>query len=95
MSQLDSDFKALRIRLDDLEEQKKIEIALDKKSFPLKALEEVIDGCKKSANRGCGKLGSRQRESYITSRGNMSFLEPILDVLKNINERLEALEKKN
>jgi hypothetical protein len=96
MSQLDSELIALRIRLASLEEQKKraTEIALEKKSFPLKALEEVIDNSKKSVNRGCGKLGSSQRESYIISRGNMLFLEPILDALKNINERLEALENK-
>lgn len=95
MSQLDSELDRLRLRMAILEQekQKEAEIALEKKSFPLKTLEEVIVNSKKYVNRGAGKLGSGQRENYINSMRELSFLEPILDALKNINERLEALEK--
>lgn len=45
MSQLDSELNILRIRLATLEEQKRIEseTASQKKAFPLKTLEGIID----------------------------------------------------
>jgi len=92
MSHLDSELNALRIRLAALEEQKRIELesTSEKKAFPMKALEELVDG-HRNVPPGAGKIRS---ESYRYSREKLSFLEPILDVLKNIQERLDALEKK-
>jgi len=96
MSQLDSELNTLRIRLAALEEQKRIEVetASEKKEFPLKTLEDTIINCRQSANRGCGKIGSSQRQSYLNSRRELSFLEPILIALKDIQGRLEILEKR-
>lgn len=96
MSQLDSELDRLRLRMVALEEQKRkeAEVESEKKSFPLKTLEEVIVNSKNCVS-GFGKLGSSQRENYMNSMRELSFLEPILYALKNINERLDALEKKN
>jgi hypothetical protein len=93
MSQLDSELNILRIRLATLEEQKRIEteIASEKKAFPLKTLEEQIQIHKNVPHGNSNKF---QNERYWKSREKLSFLEPILDALKNINERLETLEKK-
>jgi hypothetical protein len=94
MSQLDSELNTLRMKLAVLEEQKRIEAetALEKRKFPLKTLEDAIDNFRQSSNRGCGKIGSGQRESYLNSRRELSFLEPILIALKDIQERLEILD---
>lgn len=93
MSQLDSEINALRIRLATLEEQKRIdsETASEKKEFPLKTLEEQIEIHKCVPHGNSNKF---QNERYRNSREKLSFLQPILDVLKNIHERLDALEKK-
>ena len=92
MSQLDSEIISMRLRLASLEEQHRFEteIASEKKTFPLKALEGMIDN-----HRGVRAGGSNkfQNERYRSSREKLSFLEPILDALKNIQERLEVLEK--
>ena len=93
MSQLDSELNALRIRLAILEEQKRIESesASEKKAFPLKTLEEQIEIHKSVSHGNSNKF---QNERYRKSRDKLSFLQPILDALKNINERLDALEQK-
>jgi hypothetical protein len=93
MSQLDSELNMLRFRIAALEEQKRIEteIATEKKAFPMKALEELIDKHKSVHHGNSDKF---QNERYRNSREKLSFLQPILDALKNINERLDALEKK-
>ena len=96
MSQLDSELNMLRIRLAALEEQKRIEAETvsEKNAFPLKTLEDTIDTFRQSANRGCGKIGSSQRENCLNSRRELSFLEPILIALRDIQGRLEILEKR-
>ena len=93
MSQLDSELDRLRLRMVALEEQKRkeAEVESEKKSFPLKTLECIINE----------KKGQIERNSYSKSiplarfydQEKVRYLEPILDALKNINERLDALEK--
>jgi hypothetical protein len=95
MSQLDSELDRLRVRIATLEEQKQkdMEIASDKKSYPLKTLECIINE----------KRGQIERNRYSKSlplarfydQEKVGYLEPILDALKNINDRLDVLEKKN
>ncbi len=89
MSQLDSELQLLRVRLAALEEQKRTEV--EKKAFPLKTLESVVDKYKTISHGGSNKF---QNERYYKSKETLAFLEPILDILKNIQERLEILEKK-
>jgi chaperonin cofactor prefoldin len=88
MSQLDSELNTLRIRIATLEGQKRIES--EERKCPMKELEGLIE-----ANRNISPGSNKfQNERYLRSRVKLSFLQPILDVLKNINERLEVLEKR-
>ena len=97
MSQLDSELNTLRIKLAVLEEQKRIqaETESEKKAFPLKTIEDIIDNNRQSVNRGCGKIGSCQRENYYNSGRQLAFLEPIFNAFRDIQGRLEILEKKS
>ena len=93
MSQLDSELNTLRIRLAALEEQKRIEAetASEKKAFPLKALEVLIDSHRSVP---MGVSNKFQKERWRHSQEKLAFLEPILHVLKDIQQRLEILEKR-
>ena len=90
MSQLDSEIIMLRKRLAAWEEQKQIEVkkASEKKELPLKTLEVLIDYYESLIP---GK-DQYQQEKWRKSREKLRFLKPILDVLKDIQERLEILE---
>ena len=94
MSQLDSELNTLRIRLATLEEQKRIqtEIASEKKAFPLKTLEVIIDEKRKQIERNSYSKSFPLARFYDQEK--VAFLEPIFNILKNIQERLDALEKK-
>jgi hypothetical protein len=90
MSQLDSEIMMLRRRLADLEEQKQMEVkkASEKKELPLKTLEVLIDHYE-SLIPGKNHI---QEEKWRKSREKLIFLKPIIDVLKEFQERLEILE---
>ena len=92
MSHLDSELNSLRLRIATVEEQKRVEtkIASEKKAFPLKALEEIVHNIK-SVHSGASTF---QTQRFNYAREKLEYLQPILDTLKNIQERLEALEKK-
>ena len=94
MSQFDSELNALRIRLATLEEQKRIEseTASDKKAFPLKTLEGIIDEKRKLIERNSYSKSIPMARFYDQEK--VAFLEPIFNMLKNIQERLDSLEKK-
>jgi hypothetical protein len=94
MSHLDSELNALRLRLAALEEQKRIdtEKALEQKVYPSKILEEVIDGTRKRIERGAYPKSLPLARFYDQEK--MDFLEPIFNILKDIHERLEHLEKR-
>ena len=94
MSQLDSELNTLRIRLATLEEQKRIEIEMssEKKAFPLKALEAIIDEKRNQIERNSYSKSIPLARFYDQEK--VAYLEPIFNILKNINQRLEALERK-
>jgi hypothetical protein len=94
MSQLDSELNALRIKLATLEEQKRIEseTASEKKAFPLKALEGIIDEKRKKIERNSYSRCPPLARFYDQEK--VEYLEPIFNMLKSIQERLDALEKK-
>ena len=94
MSQLDSELNALRIRLATLEEQKRIDSEIDseKKAFPLKTLEGIIDEKRKHIERNSYSRCPPLARFYDQEK--LAFLEPIFNMLKNIQERLDALERK-
>lgn len=94
MSQLDSDLNLLRLRLAALEEQKRIEIAnvSEKKAFPLKTLEKILDEKRKQIERNSYSKSLPLARFYDQEK--IAFLEPIFNMLQNIQDRLEVLEKK-
>jgi hypothetical protein len=91
--QLDSELSALRQRLATLEEQKRIETerALEKGAFPLKNLEEIIDAKRKQIESNSYSKSIPLARFYDQEK--LAFLEPIFNMLKNIQERLDVLEK--
>jgi hypothetical protein len=94
MSQLDSELNSLRIKLATLEEQKRTETkkALDKKEFPLKTLEEIINEKRKQIERNSYSKSLPLARFYDQEK--VAFLEPIFNMLQNIQERLDVLEKR-
>jgi hypothetical protein len=92
MSQLDSELNTLRIRLAILEEQKRIEseTASEKKAFPIKTLESIIDEKRKKIERNSYSKSLPLARFYDQEK--VEFLEPIFNMLKSIQERLDALE---
>ena len=97
MSQIDTELNLLKQRLATLEEQKRIEDEkeAEKKINPMKILREILD--KKKNHPTPQKVGmSTERYNMIVDElDKASFLEPIFNILKSINERLDALENKN
>lgn len=93
MSHLDTELASLRLRLAALEEQKRIETEkADKKAFPLKALEGIIDEHRNRIDRNSYSKSLPLARFYDQEK--VSFLEPIFDMLKDIQRRLEILEKR-
>jgi hypothetical protein len=94
MSQLDSELNSLRMKLAALEEQKRIENEkeLEKKIFSLKTLEDVINKKRQQIDRNSYSKSIPLARFYDQEK--LTYLEPIFNMLKNINERLEILEKK-
>ena len=94
MPNLNSELTSLRLRLAALEEQNRIEKenASERKAFPLKALEGILDEKKRQIERNSYSKSVPLARFYDQEK--IAFLEPILDALKNIQERLEALDNK-
>jgi len=90
MSQLDSELNSLRLRLAALEEQKRIEA--EKKAFPMKTLEGIIDEKRRQIERNSYSKSIPLARFYDQEK--LAFLEPILNALKDIQERLDLLEDK-
>ena len=94
MSHLDSEINTLRIRLATLEEKKRIDLETlsEKTKFPCKTLEGIIDEKRKQIERNSYSKSLPLARFYDQEK--VAFLEPIFNMLKNIQERLDALEKK-
>ena len=97
MSQLDSELTLLKQRLAALEEQKRIELEkeAEKKTNPLKVLEEILNEKKKEiANNIAGNRYKSNPLGQCYDQEKVSMLEPIFNMLQDIQKRLDALEKK-
>jgi hypothetical protein len=92
MSQIDSELRLLRQRLAHLEEQQIAEIKkeLQKKAHALQFLENFIEE-KKDRIRQNRYSRSIPLAAYYDGE-KIAFLEPILNILKDFQTRLEALE---
>jgi len=101
MSSLDSELTALRDRLAKLEEQKRIEQKKEerKKAFPLKTLGDIIEAKKRMIKaKNCTPKEFQmsrpipQERARLYDQEKVEFLEPILILLTDIQDRLDVLE---
>ena len=91
---MESELNLLKQRLAFLEEQKRIQIEkeTEKKANPLKVLEVIIDEKKKQiANNRYSKSIPLAR---LYDEEKVSMLEPIFNMLLDIQKRLDVLENK-
>ena len=91
MSTIDSELLLLKQRLSALEEQKRIEAEKDaeKRANPMKVLKDIIDEKKQQIEN------NRYSKLLPQLNDQVAMLEPILNVLHDIQKRLTALENKN
>ena len=94
MSAIDSELSLLKQRLAALEEQKRIEAEKDaeKKANPMKVLETIIEEKKKKIENNRYSKSIPLAQYY--DKEKVAMLEPILNVLQDIQKRLTALENK-
>ena len=93
-TEMESELNLLKQRLAFLEEQKRIQIEkeTEKKANPLKVLEVIIDEKKKQiANNRYSKSIPLAR---LYDEEKVSMLEPIFNMLLDIQKRLDVLENK-
>jgi len=105
MSQLDTELTLLKQKIAALEEQKRIELEkeAEKKENPLKVLEEILNEKKKlliisqggqPSGRSPSDLSTKKYIWLCDQNDKVSMLEPIVNMLQDIQKRLDALEKK-
>jgi hypothetical protein len=84
----------LRKRLAILEEQESIKAKneLEKKTFPLKTLEDIIDVKRKQIETNRYSKSAPLARYYDQEK--LAMLEPIFNMLTNITQRLDILENK-
>ena len=94
MSQIDNELNLLKQRLAALEEQKRIEAEKDaeKKANPIKVLEGIIDEKKKQIENN--RYSKSLPLARFYDQEKVAMLEPIFNMLVDIQKRLDALEKK-
>jgi hypothetical protein len=94
MSQIDIDLNLLKQRIAALEEQKRIEAEkeAEKKANPMKVLEGILDEKKKQIENN--RYSKSLPLARFYDQEKVAMLEPILNMLVDIQMRLDALEKK-
>jgi hypothetical protein len=93
MSRIDEDLTALRVKLAALEEQKRIEAeaAAEKKANPVKTLETILTQTRRSVEYHERHKRWHERNA---AAGTAEYLEPIMEMLKQIQDRLDVLERR-
>ena len=94
MSQIDSEINMLRDRLVNLEAQKRIEADKEeyRKKNPLNVLKNIIDEKRIKIERNSYSKSVPLARFYDEEK--LAMMEPIFNMLKNLQDRLENLEKK-
>ena len=94
MSQNDIDLNLLKQRIAALEEQKRIEAEkeAEKKANPMRVLEVIIEEKKKQIENNRYSKSLPLAKFYDQEK--LAMLEPIFNMLVDIQKRLDALEKK-
>ena len=94
MSQIDIDLNLLKQRIAALEEQKRIEAEkeAEKKANPMRVLEVIIEEKKKQIENN--RYSKSLPLARFYDQEKLAMLEPIFNMLVDIQKRLDALEKK-
>jgi histidyl-tRNA synthetase len=94
MSQIENEINMLRDRLNGLEEQKRIENEKEKekRDNPLNVLKNIIDEKRRTINNNSYSRSNALARYYDQEK--LEMMEPIFNMLKDIKDRLEILEKK-
>jgi len=94
MSQIENEINMLRDRLNGLEEQKRIENEKEKekRDNPLNVLKNIIDEKRRTINNNSYSKSIPLARFYDQEK--LEMMEPIFNMLKDIQDRLEILEKK-
>ena len=94
MSQIDIDLNLLKQRIAALEEQKRIEAEkeAEKKANPMRVLEGILDEKKKQIENN--RYSKSLPLARFYDQEKLAMLEPIFNMLVDIQKRLDALEKK-
>jgi hypothetical protein len=94
MSQIENEINMLRDRLNGLEEQKRIENEKEKekRDNPLNVLKNIIDEKRRTINKNSYSKSIPLARFYDQEK--LEMMEPIFNMLKDIQDRLEILEKK-
>jgi len=94
MSQIENEINMLRDRLNGLEEQKRIENEKEKekRDNPLNVLKNIIDAKRRTIERNNYSKSIPLARFYDQEK--LEMMEPIFNMLKDIQDRLEILEKK-
>ena len=89
MSQIDIELEVVRNRLAFLEQQKQKEA---EKPHPLHVLEDIIDKKRKEIKNNAYSKSIPLARFYDQEK--LAMLEPIFNMLKDIQERLDRIESK-
>jgi len=94
MSQIDNEISMLRNRLISLEAQKKITVETEeeKRKNPMDTFKNIIESKRNQINNNSYSKSIPLARFYDQEK--LQMMEPIYDMLKNIQDRLEVLEKK-
>ena len=94
MSNIDSELILLRQKIEMLEKQKKAEDEMKaaKEANPLATLGQIIEAKKQQISRNRRK-DRFDHLIYYNDEGNVAMLEPIFNMLKDIQQRLTVLEQ--
>ena len=94
MSQIENEINMLRNKLIGLEEQKRFETEKEKekRDNPLNVLKNIIDEKRRTINNNSYSKSIPLARFYDQEK--LEMMEPIYNMLKDIQDRLEILEKK-
>ena len=94
MSQIENEINMLRNKLIGLEEQKRFETEKEKekRDNPLNVLKNIIDEKRRTINNNSYSKSIPLARFYDQEK--LEMMEPIFNMLKDIQDRLEILEKK-
>jgi len=95
MSNIDSELTLLRQKIEMLEKQKKAEDEMKaaKEANPLATLGQIIEAKKKQIDNNWNRKNHNDQLKYYNDIEKVAMMEPIFNMLKDIQQRLTVLEQ--